>query len=163
MKLQHAIGTNDQSSAIDGTQVISTYTIGFAIDNDLLRDTANESFAATGSGERYLADDALSLTDKLNDFIGQVYDTDTTFSAPAVSVNAFNRSVHVDDLYFTLFKPANTTHWSGNLKKYKLAFTDDDAGDVDGDGDLTERLPFIADKAGNDAVDPSTGYFAEGS
>ena len=134
---------------------ISTYTVGFAIDNKLLTDTATK-----GDGKKYTADDKVELQSKLTQFFGNVYDTDTTFSAPAVSVNAFNRSVHINDLYFTLFKPANTAHWSGNLKKYKLDFFTD-VDDVDGDSDITERLPFIADLNGDDAIDKTSGFFKE--
>lgn len=155
-----SIGTNDQNSTLDGDQVISTFTIGFANSNPILLKTANASFAATESGERYLANDAVSLADKLNEFIGNVYDTDTTFSAPAVSVNAFNRSVHIEDLYFTLFKPTNTEHWPGNFKKYKLAF-EVDKDDLDGDGDKTDFYPIIADLNGDNAVDPTTGFFID--
>ena len=160
-EIAKSIGSNDQSSSIDGDQVVSTFTIGFAIDNQLLLDTARESFTATGVGERYLADDAASLADTLNNIFANIYETDTTFSSPAVSVNAFNRSTHLDELYFTLFKPATGNHWPGNFKKYKLDFFVDTT-DVDNDGDITERLPFIADQSGNDAVD-TTGFFSNTS
>jgi type IV pilus assembly protein PilY1 len=156
-----SIATNDQSSTVDGDQVISTFTIGFAIDNQLLTDTARESFVATGIGERYLADDAITLADTLNNIFANIYETDTTFSSPAVSVNAFNRSTHLDDLFFTLFKPSTGTRWPGNFKKYKLDFFVDE-NDLDNDDDVTERLPFIADAVGSNAVD-DTGFFASTS
>jgi len=161
-EIAKSVGTYDQSSTIDGDQFLSTFTIGFAIDNQLLIDTARESFIATGVGERYLVDDAATLADTLNNIFANIYETDTTFSSPAVSVNAFNRSTHLDDLYFTLFKPSTGNHWPGNFKKYKLDFFVD-ANDVDNDGDTTERLPFIADVNGADAVDSVTGFFSKTS
>jgi len=159
-EIAKSIGTIDQSSTLDGDQLISTFTIGFAINNQLLNDTAKESFVATGVGEYYLADDAISLADTLNKIFANIYETDTTFSSPAVSVNAFNRATHLDDLYFTLFKPSIGNHWPGNFKKYKLDFFVD-TNDVDNDGDTTERLPFVADKNGFDAVDGVTGFFSK--
>jgi type IV pilus assembly protein PilY1 len=160
-----SIGTNDQSSTLTGDQVISTYTIGFANSNPLLQQTADASMAATGVGERFFADNALSLAATLNSIIGNVFDTNASFSSPAVSVNAFNRSVHLNDLYFTLFKPAIGAHWPGNLKKYKLDFFVD-VNDVDNDGDTTERLPFVADANSTatvpvNAVDAATGFFSK--
>ncbi|MCK4708309.1 MAG: PQQ-binding-like beta-propeller repeat protein, partial [Gammaproteobacteria bacterium] len=63
---------------------------------------------------------------------------------------------HLDDLYFTLFKPHATDNaWKGNLKKYKLKFSTDASTGV--------VTPFIADKDGNAAVDPNTGYFSDQS
>ncbi len=165
--IARSIGTNDQSSTLSGDQVISTYTIGFANSNPLLQQTADESLAATGVGERFYADNALSLAATLNSIIGNVFDTNASFSSPAVSVNAFNRSVHLNDLYFTLFKPAIGSHWPGNLKKYKLDFFVD-TNDVDNDGDTTERLPFVADANSTatvpvNAVDTATGFFSQDS
>ncbi|GMR01186.1 MAG: PilC/PilY family type IV pilus protein [Gammaproteobacteria bacterium] len=161
-EIAKSVGTTDQRPTISGNQYISTFTIGFAIDNQLLNDTAKESFVATGVGEYYLADDAISLADTLNKIFANIYETDTTFSSPAVSVNAFNRATHLDDLYFTLFKPSIGNHWPGNFKKYKLDFFVD-ASDVDNDGDTTERLPFVADQNGFDAVDSATGFFSKSS
>ena len=157
-----SIGTHDQNDDVDGDQFISTFTIGFAIDNALLRDTGEASFQATGVGARYLAEDTVSLTATLNQIFENIYETDTTFSSPAVSVNAFNRSRHLDDLYFTLFKPALGPHWPGNFKKYKLDFFVD-VDDENGNGDRIERLPFIADAAGVDAIDSNTGFFKSGA
>jgi len=161
-EIADAIATNDQSSSLSGDQVISTYTIGFAIDKPLLEDTAIASFNASGTGEYLLADDAATLADAFNAILVDINNSDTTFSSPAVSVNAFNRSTHLDDLYFTLFKPGKGAHWDGNLKKYKLDFFVD-TNDDDGDLDTTERLPFVADATGADAVDPVTGFFDVGA
>lgn len=156
-EIAKSVGTNDQSSTVDGDNFLSTFTIGFAIDNQLLQDTARESYLATDIGQRYLADDAVTLADTLNNIFADIYDTDTTFSSPAVSVNAFNRSAHLDDLYFTLFKPATKSHWPGNFKKYKLDFFVD-GDDVNKNDDRTERLPFIADVTGVDAIGEN-GFF----
>ncbi len=161
-----SIGTNDQSP-LKGNQVISTYTIGFMVNNPLLKDTASASFKATGAGKYLLANNASTLTKAFSDILVDINAVDTSFSSPAVSVNAFNRTTHLNDLYFTLFKPGKGAHWDGNFKKYKLAFFVD-KNDVNKNGNTTERLPYIADANGstyplNNAVDPATGFFAKGS
>jgi type IV pilus assembly protein PilY1 len=136
-----------------GKQTITTYTVGFGgdIQSDadaiqLLKDTAN-----AGGGQFYPATDAPSLQNVFDDIIGQILAISSTFSSPAVSVNAYNRATNLDDLYFTLFKPANGPHWDGNLKKFKLKF------------DTTTGDPFIADSTGTDAVDPTSGFFKDTS
>ena len=158
-EIANSVATKDQSS-VGGDQFISTFTIGLDIASAaaLLQGTADASKVATGVGEYYPAVDAVSLTTAFANIVTQVLDVDTSFSSPAVSVNAFNRSTHLDDLYFTLFKPSDNQHWDGNLKKYKLKFFVD-TNDVDGDGDSTERLPFIADATGASAINGSTGFF----
>jgi len=157
-----SIGSNDQSSTLKGKQVISTYTIGFQVNTQLLQDTANASFKATGTGKYLLASNASTLTKAFNDIMVDINKADTTFAAPAVSVNAFNRTTHLNDLYFTLFKPGKGAHWDGNFKKYKLAFFVD-KNDVNKNGNTTERLPFIEDASKQAAVDPTTGFFKKGS
>lgn len=96
-------------------QTVTTHTIGFGIDTQLLRDTA------TGSGGRYFsASSASDLNSAFEDILREVTADSGSFTPPAVSVNAFSRLMHRDDLYFTLFKPSVNSHWDGNLKKYRL-------------------------------------------
>lgn len=142
----------------EGKQVIVTHTVGFAnaalaAPNSLIRLTAT-----AGGGKFVSASDADTLRGEISKVFADVLKVNTTFSSPAVSVNAFNRSIHLNDLYFTLFKPDGGSHWPGNLKKYKLEFFVD-TNDVDNDGDTTERIPFIADFNHNNAVNPATGFF----
>jgi type IV pilus assembly protein PilY1 len=145
--------------AHDGKQTITTYTIGFDFSsspNDveqaglrLLQDTA-----AAGGGKFYEAKSKDSLLGVFNQILAEILAVNSTFSSPAVSVNAYNRATNLDDLYFSLFKPANGEHWDGNLKKYKLGTT------VDVNGD---KVPEIKDALGNPAVDDNTGFFTDTS
>lgn len=141
-------------AAHEGDQNITTYTVGFAFPTDasdelkageqLLRDTATK-----GGGRFIAADNEADLVRALNELVSEILKVNSTFSSPAVSVNAFNRATNLEDLYFTLFKPTDGEHWEGNLKKFKLEF---DAG-----------LPFVADKNSNPAIDDATGFFKESS
>ena len=151
--------TNDVAdrsfAAHSGDQNITTYTVGFAFPpiasaehkagEQLLRDTAEK-----GGGRFLEARNEADLVRVLNELISEILKVNSTFSSPAVSVNAFNRATNLEDLYFTLFKPTAGEHWEGNLKKFKLEF---DAG----------GLPFVADANHNPAIDTATGFFKDSS
>ena len=147
--------------AHDGIQHLITHTIGFEL-NDLGAIQLMQDTASKGGGSFYEAKSEAELINIFNQIIASALQVNSTFSSPAVSVNAFNRSTHLDNLYFTLFKPSDGNHWNGNLKKYKLDFAVDTA-DKDGDGDTTERLPFIADQKKTAAIDDKTGFFSDTS
>jgi type IV pilus assembly protein PilY1 len=121
---------------LDDDQYVTTHTVGFSIDTDDLRNTAER-----GGGNFYLADDGPSLAKAFLEIVSVIADRDLSFVAPAVSVNAFNRTQNLNDLYLTVFKPKTRVHWPGNLKKYKLV----------------DRV--ITDANGAAAVDPATGFF----
>lgn len=134
------LGKVDTSALNDGIQTVTTHTIGFTIDLDLLRDTAEAS-----GGEYFLADDVETLTLALLNILANINDRSLSFSAPAVSVNTFNRTQNLNDLYLTMFGAKAKTHWPGNLKKYKI----------------TDRV--ITDANDLAAVDPLTGFFYDTS
>ncbi len=129
----------DQST-LAGKQNIITYTIGFTVDLPILADTA-----ARGGGAYYTANDTATLTTALSNIASSILDTQTTFVAPTVSVNTFNRTQNLNDLFISVFKASPTAHWPGNLKKYRLRTSDG----------------AITDANGNLAVDPATGFFAD--
>jgi type IV pilus assembly protein PilY1 len=130
------LATEDIDPSMPGTQRVITHTIGFTIDLPILRDTALAS-----GGQYFLADDVETLTKTLLSIIANINDQSLSFSAPAVSVNTFNRTQNLNDLYLTMFGAKAKTHWPGNLKKYKI----------------TNRV--ITDANGLSAVDPATGFF----
>ena len=130
--------TGDIAPAEAGLQVVTTHTIGFAVDLPILKTTAEAS-----GGEYFLADDVESLTLALLKIVANISARSLSFAAPAVAVNTFNRTQNLNDLYLTTFSARQNLHWPGNLKKYRIA-----AGG-------------IVDASGVDAIDPATGYFKE--
>jgi len=142
---------DDGTPERDGVQTISTHTVGFAEPALSAPGSLIVKTAAAGDGQFIAADNADSLRSAISKIFADVLDVSTTFSSPAVSVNAFNRSVNLEDLYFSLFTPSSGPQWTGNLKKYKLDFKT--VG--------TDRVPFIADASNNEAVDPAEGFFKE--
>lgn len=123
---------------------IRTFTVGFGPGVDGSTNILNAAVA--GGGTYYTAADTAGLTTALTNVFNEIFEDNLTFTAPAVSVNAFNRTQNLRDLFFTVFQPTNAFHWPGNLKKYKLGE----------DGDIEDR-----DQA--NAVDPTTGFFNESS
>jgi len=132
---------NDLRPTVPERQNVTTYTIGFGPDvasgTTLLQNTA-----AGGGGQYFAAGDAAELALALTDIVRDILRINTSFTAPAVSVNAFNRTQNLNDLYVTVFKPSETYVWPGNIKKYQLG--------ADG---------TIRDVNGNPAVDINTGFF----
>ncbi|MBT8444049.1 MAG: PQQ-binding-like beta-propeller repeat protein, partial [Gammaproteobacteria bacterium] len=123
-----------------GAQNVTTYTIGFLTDFPLLKSTAER-----GGGEYRTANDAASLALVLTEIFLDILDDATSFTAPAVPVNAFNRTRNLADAYVSVFAPARRMHWPGNLKKYRL---------VQGEMHGQDGLP---------AVDDDTGFFSADS
>jgi type IV pilus assembly protein PilY1 len=112
----------DMRTDVDGKQQVISYFIGFGDDfagSGLGSAFAYLQSAATkGKGQAYQANDLASLSGVFNSIITDILSTSTTFTAPTVSVNAFNRTQTLDDLYVSVFKPNTGRHWPGNLKKY---------------------------------------------
>jgi type IV pilus assembly protein PilY1 len=135
----------DLRTDITGDQKIVSYFIGFGDD---IASSAKflEDVAAAGGGQAYTQSDAGGLTATLEEIFSQVQsEADTTFVAPTVSVNAFNRSQNLNELFVSVFAPSKLFHWNGNLKKYRIY-----KNDIYGPNGATP------------AVD-GTGFFAVGS
>jgi type IV pilus assembly protein PilY1 len=132
------LSLEDVDTVTDGEQLVTTHTIGFTIDLPILKETAENS-----GGSYFLADDVESLTKTLLSIIANINDRSLSFSAPAVSVNTFNRTQNLNDLYITTFGAKARAHWPGNLKKYRI---------------LDREIVDVND---NPAVDPATGFFLD--
>ena len=139
----------DSDAVQPGIQNVTTHTIGFSINLPILADTAKKS-----GGEYFLANDVQNLTIALLQIVNDITDKSLAFSAPAVSVNTFNRTQNLNDIYLTMFGVKNKVHWPGNLKKYEI--TNRVSIDMNGDTIVT---PTITDANGIDAVNPATGFF----
>jgi type IV pilus assembly protein PilY1 len=113
-----------------------------------LKDDGTEQYKNDGSTtpkNYYAASDADGLKIALSSLFEGIIKNDSTFTAPAVSVNAYNRLQHNDELYYSVFSPEQNANWKGNLKRYRLG------SDV------------IYDSKDINAVNPSTGFFSDTS
>ncbi len=109
------LAKGDVNPVVPGDQQVTTYTIGFTVDLPLLKSTAEVS-----GGEYYLASDVKSLTAALTDIVTDIFDKDISFTAPAIAVNAYNRTQHLNDLYVSVFRASDEVHWPGNMKKFTI-------------------------------------------
>lgn len=114
------MANNDINSNISGSQTGVLFTVGFdsgitASGADLLKRAAYVS-----DGDYLTANDATTLSDKLQAVIYSITTTTSSFAAPSLSVNAFNKLYNRDEIYFSLFKPSLYQRWDGNIKKFTL-------------------------------------------
>lgn len=138
-----------QDALYDGTTLaangrkysIRSYGVGFGpvatATTGALPETGNH-----GGGKYYGANNAGALANVFREITGQQIEGGATVAAPGVAVNALNRFEHLDELYYSLFKPATRVAWRGNVKRYRLYNS------------------VIKDVAGADAVDAGTARFA---
>ncbi len=124
------------ATAAEEEERVITHTIGFADDIPSLEGTA-----AGAGGQYFRADDVETLTTVLLKIFTDIQKQSMSFTAPSVSVNSFNRTQNLNDLYMAVFSAKGNVHWPGNLKKYRIA-----------DGRIVD-----ADDA--DAVNPTSGFF----
>ena len=136
---------NDFSPTIPGKQNVVSHFIGFNVDLPIFKEAASR-----GGGNYYQANNAEQLKEDLSSILKEVAETNDGFTAPAVTVNAFDRTSHLDQLFFTVFKPTANKRWNGNIKKYKFEPRANEDGLV------------IVDANGDPAVDPATGFFYDG-
>ncbi len=110
---------SDLRPTLPGIQNATTYTIGFG--DEVRGSAALRNTAAGAGGVFYEASDTSTLSTVLTNIVRTILQYNTSFTAPAVSVNAFNRTQNLNDLYVTVFRPTETYAWPGNLKKYRLS------------------------------------------
>ncbi len=139
---------SDLRPDVGKVQNVTSYFIGFGVDfNSGGAPTAAFNYlnaaATRGGGKAYTATSLTELTSAFNQILAEVIKTNTTFSAPAVAVNAFNRTQTLNDLYVSVFSPKASFHWPGNVKKYKV---------VNG---------VVVDSTGAPAVNAGTGFFSD--
>jgi type IV pilus assembly protein PilY1 len=114
VELTKFLNENDQSK-VEGKNVVTTYTIGFNFTSQFIKQLATD-----GGGSFFEASTADELTAVFNQILDDVLDRTTSFAAPALSVNAFNKLFHRNEVFFSLFTPGRDTRWEGNVKKYQL-------------------------------------------
>ncbi len=137
---------------------VTTYTVGFGTGLSstglaLLNNTALYS----GTTKAYTATSASALNASLNATLASIQAYTTSFSAPSLAINAFNKQFDNNYIYLSLFFPSSDVAWEGNVKKYRLCTTADiTAGKCTA---LTDILDMngkkVTDSAGNFITTPT--------
>src|SRR5690606_10097593 len=99
-------------------RVINTHNIGLYMGNATL--TNMKKVSDEGGGSTYDSNSAESLLQAFQDTLDLIDEQSRSIAAPGVAVNTMNRFQHLDELYYAVFQPAESTFWNGNLKRYKL-------------------------------------------
>ncbi|WP_185267799.1 PilC/PilY family type IV pilus protein [Halopseudomonas xiamenensis] len=118
---------------------IKTWQVGFQMTSGNLKNMG-EVASAGGTEKVYDAQTAEALAAAFIDILDLIDGQSRSISAPGVAVNTLNRFQHLDELYYAVFQPAESSFWEGNLKRYQL------------------KNQEIHDRSGP-AIDSSTGYF----
>lgn len=140
---------------------VGTYTIGFGpeVVGENATAAANLSAVATaGGGVFFPATDVESLVSSFETIIARLTDTNGTMASPGVAVNQLNRTQHLDQLYYGVFKPQVTKRWPGNLKRYRLNPSANKGKDAS-NNDIIE--PAVVDVDGALAIADNTKYFSK--
>jgi type IV pilus assembly protein PilY1 len=124
---------NDMNPNVAGVNNIVTYTIGYIEPQADGTETPPEDadpfqinvpylqdMAAAGDGQFLSAGSEESLVNAFKATLADVLSRTTSFAAPSLSVNAFNRLEDRNEVYFSLFQPSDRAAWPGNVKKYQL-------------------------------------------
>ncbi len=131
---------NKDFSPLDETQNITLYTIGGF---DLAQTEFLETTAELGGGQYKSANSASEISSSLINIVNNIVSNGSTFTAPAVSVNAFNASEHRDEVFYALFQPEKRSRWPGNVKKYRL----------------NSNGVLVGQNESTPAIDENTGFF----
>ncbi len=140
-ELAQYLNDNDQRSDMNGTNNVSTHTIGFNFTAQWLKDVAK-----AGGGEFFTANSALDLLTAIEAIVLEAKETENTIVAPAATLDLNSRLAHRDDIYLALFEPSYSPAWRGNLKRYFF------------DGEIKDNS-----SPRKNAIDPDTGTFVEGA
>ena len=113
-------GTFGTVGVLDGTQNVISY---FLVDPTKINTTTTGYATAGGTGiPLEFSDDPDALVDTLNNIFNSILSISTTFVAPSVPVNVFNRAQIVDEVFLALFEADENglPFWNGNLKKLRI-------------------------------------------
>lgn len=132
---------------------VRTHMVGFYLDDTTIN--RMETVTNAGNGITASANNVESLQEAFSRIVNAVTVDNSNMAAPGVSVNQLNRFQFLDQLYYGVFKPSNSSPWLGNLKRYRLKKGNPAADDP------ADRQSVILDEDGSPAVDPNNGFFRD--
>lgn len=144
-ELAHYLSSEDQVDGLTGTQTIKTHSIFGFTENTYANNYLRNISERYGQGIFEPAKDEKAIRNAFRKIFDSIIGSSTSFTAPTVSVSAFNRFELSDELYYSVFKPSGNLSWKGNLKRYKMEHTKDSFSVIDAEGNI--------------AIDKNTGYF----
>ncbi|HEX9626522.1 MAG TPA: PilC/PilY family type IV pilus protein [Acidiferrobacterales bacterium] len=114
---------NDVQPNVGGKQNVISY---FIVDSTKVN-TTTRGYAGAGLGlsaaEPYtLSENPEELVETLSSIFKNILSTSTTFVAPSVAVNVYNRAQVLNDVYIAMFMADENglPNWPGNVKKFQI-------------------------------------------
>jgi type IV pilus assembly protein PilY1 len=133
---------------LDGIQNVVTYVFA---SNSGLTPQGTTWAAAGGTGTPFDLDvDPDTLVEHLDNILKSILSVSTTFVAPSVPVNVFNRAETVNEVFLALFEADQNglPLWNGNLKKVSIGTREV----LDANG-FPVTITELQDANGNQAID----------
>lgn len=131
-----------------GKKPIKTWQIGFGIGKNSSQAGNMLDVAKAGGTEKvYFADNAEELAQAFIDIMNLIDRNTRSISSPGVAVSQTNRFQNLDELYYALFEPAESSYWQGNLKRYRM----------------DHATQQVVDRTGANAIDTDTALFTSTS
>jgi len=110
-------------TGIDGKQNVTSY---FIVDptkvNTTTRGYAGAGIGASSAEPFTLSEDPEALIDTLTSIFRNILSVSTSFVAPSVAVNVYNRAQTLNDVFIAMFQADENGFpgWPGNLKKFSI-------------------------------------------
>ena len=126
---------------LDGTSNVTSYFFVPSPSNK------ENGYADAGGGRTTafdLDDDPEDVIAAIEDVFASILSVSTTFVAPSVPVNVFNRTQTLDTVFLALFEAEEAPHWLGNLKKLIIDTTDGQLEDVNGNNAIDSDGRILA-------------------
>ncbi len=140
----------DIYSTIEGTQKITTYTIGLLGASCQAEYAAIlDSMAFRGGGKYFATTDYVSITQALLRILNAVQATNSVFSSSSLPVSVNAQGTFLNQIYMGMFRPDTNglPRWLGNLKQYQFIY------------DAANNKLSLGDKKGDSAIsDAGTGF-----
>lgn len=123
---------------------IKTWQVGFGINSTSTQATRMRTVAkAGGTDEVKFADNAEELAQAFLDIMNMIDRNTRSIASPGVAVSQSNRFQNLDEMYYAIFEPAESSYWQGNLKRYRIDH-------------VNQR---IVDRTGRSAIETDTARF----
>ena len=97
---------------------INTHNIGLYM--GAATEVKMKGVSEAGGGATHDSNSAETLLNAFLDTLDLIDEQSRSITAPGVAVNTMNRFQHLDELYYAVFKPVESSFWEGNLKRYQL-------------------------------------------
>lgn len=143
----------DLYGSIDGSQSITTYTIGLVNPNTCQAEYAAllNSTADVGGGKYFATTDYASITNALLKILNEIQAVNSVFSSSSLPISTNTQGTYENKIFMGMFRPdgGGNPRWVGNLKQYQFIL---DAG--------TGRLQ-LGDSLGQPAISSTkTGFIS---